>query len=135
MLTRDAMRGYAGCDALNALGVGIVIDDFGTGACSLQHLAKSPVAGIKIDNTFVANLETNDRDRAACDAAIALARNLGLTTIAEGVETIGQATYLRDQGCDLLQGFFLMEPLADDALNEFMDLTATTKIRRVWPQE
>jgi EAL domain-containing protein (putative c-di-GMP-specific phosphodiesterase class I)/GGDEF domain-containing protein len=135
MLTRDAMRGYAGCDALNALGVGIVIDDFGTGACTLQHLAKSPVAGIKIDNTFVANLETNDRDRAACDAAIALARNLGLTTIAEGVETVGQATYLRDQGCDLLQGYFLMEPLADEALNEFMDLTATTKIRRVWPQE
>jgi EAL domain-containing protein (putative c-di-GMP-specific phosphodiesterase class I) len=64
-----------------------------------------------------------------------LARNLGLTTIAEGVETIGQATYLRDQGCDLLQGYFLMEPLADEALNEFMDLTATTKMRRVWPDE
>jgi len=134
-LARDAMRGYAGCNALTDLRVGVVIDDFGTGACSLQHLAKSPVTGIKIDNTFVANLENNDRDRAACGAAIALARNLGLTTIAEGVETVGQATYLRDQGCDLLQGFFLMEPLADEALNEFMDLTATAKIRRVWPDE
>lgn len=133
VLVRDAIRGYAGCDALRALGVGVVVDDFGTGACSLKHLANSPVTGIKIDNIFVANLEENARDRAACDAAIAMARNLGLMTIAEGVETVGQATYLRDQGCDLLQGFFLMEPLADQALTEFMDLTATTKMRRVWP--
>lgn len=135
VLARDAMRGYAACHALSALGTGIIIDDFGTGACSLQHLAKSPVTGIKIDNAFVAHLENNDRDRAACDAAIAMARGLGLTTIAEGVETVGQATYLRDQGCDLLQGFFLMEPLADEALNEFMDLTETTKIKRVWPED
>ena len=135
VLVRDAMRDYVGCNALRALGVGIVIDDFGTGACSLRHLANSPAAAIKIDNTFVANLETSARDRAACDAAIALAQNLGLKTIAEGVETIGQATYLRERGCDLLQGFFHMEPLADAELNEFMDLTATTKMRRVWPDE
>jgi EAL domain-containing protein (putative c-di-GMP-specific phosphodiesterase class I) len=120
VLFRDAMRDYATCRDLKALGVGIVIDDYGTGACSLAHLAQSPADAIKIDNTFVANIETSNSDRAACTAATALAEKLGIKVIAEGVETNAQAEFLRDNGCDFLQGFLFSEPLPDDDVLDYL---------------
>jgi EAL domain-containing protein (putative c-di-GMP-specific phosphodiesterase class I)/GGDEF domain-containing protein len=131
-LYRDAMKDYAVCAALKELGVGIFVDDFGTGVCSLAHLARSPIDGIKIDGTFVAGLQTSRGDQAACDGAITLARSLGIKSVAEGVETAEQAAYLQEAGCDLLQGFFLMKPMADDELDEFIDLTATRQMARLW---
>ena len=91
----------------------IVVDDYGVGACSLAHLSQSPVDAIKIDNTFVANLETSDRDKAACGAATAMANELGIEVIAEGVETEAQAEILRAQGCQYLQGFLFSLPMTD----------------------
>lgn len=135
VLSRDAMSGYSGCRELKAVGVGIVVDDYGTGGCSLTHLAQSPVDGIKIDNSLVANLESNDRDRAACDAAISMAQSLGIRSIAEGIETEGQAAYLAEHGCDYLQGFYLSEPLPNKALEDLMSLTRTGKIARIWSRE
>ncbi len=132
VLFRDAMKGYAVCAALKELGVRIVIDDFGTGSCSLAHLSRAPIDAIKIDNRFVAGLHVNEFDETACDGAIALAKSLGIQAIAEGVETADQATYLKEAGCDMLQGFFFMKPLDDDELNDFMDLTASRQLAQLW---
>lgn len=135
VLFRDAMKGYAVCRALKELGIRIAIDDFGTGSCSLAHIAKSPIDTLKIDPSFVADLHRNDRGRAAVDGAIALARSLGLQSVAEGVETREQAEYLKEAGCDFMQGYFLMQPLAVEELNDFMDLTATRQLAQLWLDE
>ena len=76
---------------------------------------------IKIDNSFVANIASSERDQAACAGAIALAHGLGLRVIAEGVETEHQARFLCDQGCDLLQGFLFCRPLAANDLLKYLD--------------
>ncbi len=120
MLFRDAMKDYEVCNALKALGAGLTVDDFGTGACSLTHLAHSPVDAIKIDNSFVANAVDRPADRAACAAAAALARELGVTIIAEGVETAAQAGLMRELGCDLLQGFLFCEPQTADGIDAYL---------------
>jgi len=126
MLSRDAMQQHAMCDELKSLGVGITIDDYGTGACTLAHLSRSRIDGIKIDNSFVANIETSQQDRAACTAAIALGHGLGLRVIAEGVETEDQAQFLRENHCDLLQGFLFCEPLTEDELLKYLDNATQT---------
>jgi EAL domain-containing protein (putative c-di-GMP-specific phosphodiesterase class I)/GGDEF domain-containing protein len=127
MVYRDAMQKHARCKHLKSIGVGVVIDDYGTGGCTLAHLSQSPVDTIKIDMSFVANIESSDRDRAACAAAIALAHGLGMRVIAEGVETEFQAEFLRDKGCDLLQGFLFCEPLTSDALIGYLDSAVRTE--------
>jgi len=124
MLFREVLKDYATCKKLKALGARIVIDDYGVGACSLAHLSQSPVDAIKIDNTFVANLETNDRDKAACGAAIAIANELGIEVTAEGVETEMQAQVLRQQGCHYLQGFLFSMPMTDAETLSYLDETA-----------
>lgn len=135
VLFRDAMKNYAMCKALKELGTRIVIDDFGTGSCSLAHLSRAPIDAIKIDNCFISGCESNKFDQAACNTAIALANNLGILSIGEGVETAAQAAFLQDAGCDMLQGFFLMKPLDDEQLSEFMDLTATRRLAQLWLNE
>lgn len=124
MVFRDAMQGHSTSEALQSLGVGIVIDDYGTGACTLSHLSQSPANAIKIDLSFVANIESNERDRAACNAAIAMAHGLGMRVIAEGVETEHQARFLRDSGCDALQGFLFSKPLTGEELVAFLNQPA-----------
>lgn len=114
MLFREVLSNFATCKKLSALGARIVVDDYGVGACSLAHLSQSPVSALKIDNTFVSNLETSQRDKAACAAAIAMANELGIEVIAEGVETEYQAEVLREQGCHYLQGFLFSTPMTDD---------------------
>ncbi|MBT8098695.1 MAG: EAL domain-containing protein, partial [Gammaproteobacteria bacterium] len=104
-----------------AMGMRIVIDDYGIGACSLAHLSQSPADAIKIDNSFVANLEANQRDQAACSAATAMARELGITVIAEGVETEQQVALLRDAGCEFLQGFYFSKPLNEEDALFYLD--------------
>ena len=121
MLNRDAIAGYRATDALKSLGVRLVVDDFGTGACSLAQLAHSPVDGIKIDNSLVHGIETSKQDLAACAAAIASAHALGLTVVAEGVETENQARQLRQQGVDHLQGFHFSKPLSASDMHEYFE--------------
>lgn len=125
MLFREVLNDYATCRELKALGMRIVIDDYGVGACSLAHLSQSPADAIKIDNSFVANLETSERDQAACTAAIAMARELGISMIAEGVETERQAEILRTAGCDYLQGFHFSKPLNEDDALAYLDRAAS----------
>ncbi|RZV38484.1 MAG: phosphodiesterase [Chromatiales bacterium] len=120
MLGRDAVVGYRAMDALHALGVSFIVDNFGTGACSLAQFAHSPVDGIKIDISLVNSLETCERDLAACAAAISSAHALGLTAAAEGVETTGQAELLQQHGCDFLEGFLFSKPLTAPQMREFL---------------
>lgn len=119
-LFRDAMKDYRVSRTLDALGISIVVDDYGTGACSLAHLARSPVAAIKIDRSFVANALNEEADRAACAAIAAMARKMGKRIIAEGVETEDQAAMLIEQGCDGLQGFLVSRPISSRAVVEFL---------------
>jgi EAL domain-containing protein (putative c-di-GMP-specific phosphodiesterase class I) len=91
--------------ALKELGVAISVDDFGTGYSSLSYLKKLPIDTLKIDRSFVRELETSGDNAAIVAAIIAMSKSLKLRVVAEGVETQGQMTRLFDQGCQLMQGF------------------------------
>ena len=97
-------------------GVRIAVDDFGTGYVSLGQLARLHVAALKIDGTFVDRMAEEERDRATADAVVRLGKALGLTVIAEAVETEEQFRLLREMGCDLGQGSFFAEPFPATAL-------------------
>jgi diguanylate cyclase (GGDEF)-like protein/PAS domain S-box-containing protein len=107
-------------ERLRAEGFTVAIDDFGTGYSSLAHLKHFPIDTLKIDISFIADLETDRGDAAITEAIIALARGLGLKTVAEGVGTPGQLEFLTQRGCHHIQGFLVSEPLAADRLERFV---------------
>jgi len=97
---------------LKRLGVSITLDDFGTGDSSLKYLWKFPFDRVKIDRSFVQEMETNPKAAAVVNTILAMGTSLHLTISAEGVETIAQAQQLNDSGCDQAQGFLLGRPLS-----------------------
>jgi diguanylate cyclase (GGDEF)-like protein/PAS domain S-box-containing protein len=106
---------------LAALGVRFSIDDFGTGYSSLAYLKRFPIDRLKIDRSFVQDLDRNVQDAAICQSIIGLAKSLGIATVAEGVETVQQERWLREHGCNELQGYLLGRPQAfDDLLPELV---------------
>ncbi|WP_165372660.1 putative bifunctional diguanylate cyclase/phosphodiesterase [Pengzhenrongella frigida] len=92
-------------DTLSALGVRIAIDDFGTGYSSLLYLRRYPIDALKLDRAFVSGLTTSPDDEAICASVVSLAHAVGATSIAEGVETVGEYAALRGYGCQQAQGF------------------------------
>ena len=106
---------------LKSIGVWLSIDDFGTGYSSLSYLKRFPIDTIKIDKSFIRDVNTNDDDAAISQAIIALANSLHLKVIAEGVESREQLLFLRDHQCCDAQGFFFSEPLAHDAITALMN--------------
>lgn len=100
--------------ALGEMGVRISLDDFGTGYSSLSYLKSLPIHTLKIDRSFVSDIDTDPDDAAIVSAIIAMARTLGLVVVAEGIESAGQLAYLRTAGCELGQGYLMSTALPND---------------------
>ncbi|OZI10379.1 PAS domain S-box protein [Bacillaceae bacterium SAS-127] len=103
---------------LKNLGIQISIDDFGTGYSSLKHLSEFPIDHLKIDQSFVRDL--NEKNQAIIKTIINLAHNMGLAVIAEGVETKQHATFLKEQMCNQLQGYFFSRPVPPDEFSRLI---------------
>ena len=98
----------------------VAIDDFGTGYSSLSYLKKFDIDYLKIDRSFVNNLETDANDMALSEAIIVMAHKLGLKVIAEGVETEGQRGWLAAAGCDYAQGYLFSKPIPPEELDKLL---------------
>ena len=111
ILMRDVDKTIATLEYLKNTGITLAMDDFGTGYSSLSYLRRFPIDTLKIDRSFVTDLEDSDHGAAICAAIIAMSRQLGLTVIAEGVETQAQVEFLRSHDCDEIQGFLISKPI------------------------
>lgn len=107
--------------AIKALGVALSLDDFGSGYCSLAALKRLPIDQLKIDQSFIQNLMTNLNDEAIARSVVSLGHNLGLSVIAEGVETVEQKNFLAQIGCDAYQGYYFGRPVITADLGLVMD--------------
>jgi len=116
----DPKSAYAIMDNLHERGIRMSIDDFGTGYSSLSYLKKFKVYKLKIDQSFIRDISTDPEDKAIVSAVISMAHSLGLKAIAEGVETVEQLKYLREQGCDEIQGYYFSKPLTPESFNEYI---------------
>jgi len=119
-LMHDPSRAAALLGELRKRGIRIALDDFGTGYSSLAYLKHLPIDVLKIDKSFVADIERGDNDKAIVAGIIALAKNLRLQVVAEGVENEPQKNFLRDCGCDIAQGFLMSRPLGREQLGQFV---------------
>jgi diguanylate cyclase (GGDEF)-like protein len=130
LLLDDTARIKAILAELKALGVKIALDDFGTGYSSLNHLKGFRLDTLKIDRTFIADLTTSEANASIVRATIGLAKGLRLRTVAEGVETRAQATFLRQHGCDVLQGFLFAKPMLPEAFASFASASHTYLLQK-----
>ena len=112
-------------EALKELGIELSIDDFGTGYSSLAYLQKMPLDILKIDQSFVRDIETDRNDAAIVDTIISMANHLGLRVIAEGVETRFELDFLEKKGCPLYQGYLFSKPVPNDQFMELLKVGTT----------
>jgi diguanylate cyclase (GGDEF)-like protein len=120
MLMLNVERAIQILDALQNLGVRIAIDDFGTGYSSMSAIKQFPIDTIKIDRSFISGLPQNAQDKGIAQAVISMSKVLGLTVIAEGVETKEQEGFLRGQACDEMQGFLFSKPVSADQMTALL---------------
>ncbi|MFT3806969.1 EAL domain-containing protein [Arenimonas sp.] len=111
MVMQNAEQTTAALNALREIGVSLAIDDFGTGYSSLVYLKRLPIDTLKIDKEFIGDLTRDPDDEAITATVITMGHSLGLNVIAEGVENEQQLAYLREQGCDEIQGYWLSQPI------------------------
>ncbi len=122
MVMQNADRASQTLEAIQGMGVRIAIDDFGTGYSSLAQIKRFPIDTLKIDRSFIRELPTDAEDKAITEAIIAMGKSLGLTVVAEGVETEAQATFLRTHGCDEMQGYYFSKPILPEQFGELLQL-------------
>ena len=115
MVMRNVSRAIKVLDAIQSRGIRLAIDDFGTGYSSMSLMKQFPIDTIKIDRSFVRDLPVDSEDQAIAQAIISMGKALGMTVIAEGVETLEQETFLRSHACDEMQGFLFSRPLPAEA--------------------
>jgi len=120
MMMRNVARAIKVLDEIQSRGIRIAIDDFGTGYSSMSLMKQFPIDTIKIDRSFVRDLPDDTEDRAIAQAIINMGHALGMTIVAEGVETVEQETFLRAHGCDEMQGFLFSRPLPSDQMADLL---------------
>jgi len=120
-LVKDIDSTIAMMDSLKVMGFSFAIDDFGTGYSSLAYIKKMPVDVIKIDQSFIFGMLENHADYQIIISTIAMVKNLGLTVIAEGVETSAQLRSLTENDCDIIQGYYFSKPVPEAELFNFID--------------
>ncbi|WP_206483257.1 EAL domain-containing protein [Thalassotalea sp. G2M2-11] len=120
-LVKDIDRAIDMMNNLKEIGFSFAIDDFGTGYSSLAYIKKMPVDVIKIDKSFIFGMLENHADYQIITSTIAMVKNLGLTVVAEGVESSAQLRSLSESNCDIIQGYYFSKPIPDRELLEFID--------------
>ena len=115
-------------EEIKALGVKLSMDDFGTGYSSLSYIQVLPITLLKLDRSFIMYLEEDEISREIVSAVIRIAKSKKIETIAEGIETIGQAEILKKSGCDHAQGYFFGKPMPADKFEEFMAQKANMEV-------
>jgi diguanylate cyclase (GGDEF)-like protein len=121
MVAHNPQQAVLTLQAIKQLGVRLAIDDFGTGYSSLGQLRNFPIHVLKIDRSFIRELESKAEDRAIVEAVVAMGKTLRMTVVAEGVETAGQQDFLLHAGCDEVQGFHISRPIAAEAFARFFE--------------
>ncbi len=111
VIVSDPMRARAILNRLSEMGVGLAVDDYGTGYSSLGYLKRLPIDQMKIDRSFVMQMAEDRNDAAIVRSTVELGRNLGLKVVAEGVETAEAWAHLKALGCDFAQGYYLSRPV------------------------
>ncbi len=120
MVMRNVSRAIKILDAIQSRGIRLAIDDFGTGYSSMSLMKQFPIDTIKIDRSFIRDLPVDSEDQAIAQAIISMGKALGMTVVAEGVETIEQQAFLRSHACDEMQGFLFSRPLPSRELADLL---------------
>jgi diguanylate cyclase (GGDEF)-like protein len=120
MMMRNVGRAIRVLDAIQSRGIRLAIDDFGTGYSSMSLMKQFPIDTIKIDRSFVRDLPHDSEDQAIAQAIISMGKALGMTVVAEGVESAEQEAFLRNHGCDEMQGYLISKPLPPRQMAEML---------------
>ena len=123
MVIRNVARAVRVLDAIQSRGIRLAIDDFGTGYSSMSLMKQFPIDTIKIDRSFVRDLPQDSEDQAIAQAIIGMGKALGMTVVAEGVETVEQQAFLRSNRCDEMQGYLFSRPVPPRELAKLLRTT------------
>jgi EAL domain-containing protein (putative c-di-GMP-specific phosphodiesterase class I) len=127
-LVHDVKLGIQNLQGLKALGMTVSVDDFGTGYSSLSYLKHFSFDILKIDRSFIQDIHQDFKQQAIVKAMISMAHQLNLKVIAEGVETEAELNFLRQNGCDAAQGYFISKPLPWQQFKQFIQQPATLPV-------
>lgn len=126
-LMQDFDRARASLEFFKAMGIRISLDDFGSGYSSLSYIHQLPIDKIKIDRSFVTDIERGGAGSEIITTIIALCRSLNLECIVEGIETLGQVEILRGLGCRYMQGYYFARPMNVEKLRHYIADTARAR--------